>query len=48
MKRLFTSLKGTCSFLHLQGERIALIVVYYYWSIIIALGNRFNSPEFNH
>lgn len=45
MNRLFTSLKGLCSFLLEQGERFSLVVVYYYWSIRMALGNRFFSPE---
>jgi hypothetical protein len=48
MNRLFTSLKGFISFLHLQGERFSLAVVYYYRSLCIALGNRFFSPAINH
>jgi len=48
MNRLYTSRKGVNSFLQLQGERFSLVAKYYYWSLRIALGNRFHSPDINH
>jgi len=48
MKRLYTPRKGFNSFLQFQGERFSLVAEYYYWSLRIALGNRFHSPVINH
>lgn len=48
MTRLYTSRKGLTSLLQNHGERFSLVAKYYYWSLRIALGNRFNSPDINH